>query len=978
MASQIVFNLSPFNDTLFLPSAFIVETDAQGKLGYPLQRATLATIGPQGHALSPALSRLFDLLETLTPKSLEAHFKPTKAKAPTPLAKLLEAPETKPSVEKYIFEKLDAFLTEIVRDKWPLTLDMERKTHASDVQITLADEELIPHIAFSKTTEGVEYRFQLGTEDAKWPIQSREVRPLTNTDPAWLLVDYALFRVSGINGNMVKPFRNKDVVHIPLDKARVYFRQFVAKSAGRTRIEADGFDMLTSGELKGAVLRCTENILENAWYLQAVFLYAGAQFSHGERRDRVTTVEFSSDGSEEIVVRQVVRDITSEKEKIDFLLQNGLEAAGKLFRVSETGALEALIVWLAQHKSTLEAAGFTLEPPEVEGRPVALLLGQLDISSAVQSDWFDVRGKVQAGGFTFPFKALWQHLRKRDRFYRLPDGTYFLIPDAWFARYAELAEAANDGPDEALRLPKALFTVLQTAGLGTESSGAELPQIDPEHIDYQVSPDLKATLRPYQLLGVKWLVAHYRAGFGACLADDMGLGKTLQTIALLLHAKEQHGESGSTATSPSLSTMAQLDLFQSYKTELRPLNALIILPASLVFNWQNELRHFSPSLFVCAHTGPKRGKDARALSGYDVVLTTYHTARQDLDLLQKIAWHVIVLDESQQIKNRASEISKVVLSLEADSKISLSGTPIENSLSDLWSQMEFINPATLGSFKYFKEKFLLPIEKRDDPAAKEQLFNRVRPFFLRRTKEEVAPDLPPMTEQLFFSEMTAAQQKLYERSKSAARNEIMALFDDPKTRFMALQALTRLRQLANDPRLVETDYKGGSGKFDDVLAQWDTVRRAGHKVLFFSSFERHLQLFRAVFEAEGHAYAWLTGDTPMPERARAVKRFQEDKSVQAFFMTVKAGGVGLNLTAADYVFILDPWWNPAAEDQAIARAHRIGQERPVTALRFLAKDTIEEKIRELQERKKKLGAALFEDEEAKGMTREELESLFER
>ncbi len=973
MASQIVFNLSPFNDTLFLPSAFIVETDAQGNLGYPLQRATLATIGPQGHALSPALSRLFETIDLLTPKNLEIRFKPTKAKTPTPLAKLLEAPETKPSVEKYIYEKLDAFLSEMVRDKWPLTLDMERKTHASDVQIALADDELVPHIAFTKTSEGVEYRFQLGTEDEKWPIQSREVRPLTNTDPAWLLVDYALFRVPGINGNMVKPFRNKDVVHIPLDKARVYFRQFVAKNAGRTRIEAEGFDMQTTGELKGTQLRCTENILENAWYLQAVFMYAGTQFSHGERRDRVTTVEFSSDGSEEIVVRQVVRDVASEKEKTDFLLQNGLDAAGKLFTVSETGTLEALIVWLAKHKTALETAGFTLELPEVEGKPIALLLGQLDISSQAQSDWFDVRGKVQAGGFTFPFKALWQHLRKRDQFYRLPDGTFFLIPDAWFARYAELAEAAKDGPDEALRLPKALFTVLHTAGLDTESRGAELPQIDPEHIDYQVSPDLNATLRPYQLLGVKWLVGHYRAGFGACLADDMGLGKTLQTIALLLHAKAAQTTDGSNNDPVS---MPQLDLFQSYQTELRPLKALIILPASLVFNWQNELRHFAPSLFVCAHTGPKRGKDARALSGYDVVLTTYHTARQDLELLQKIAWHVMVLDESQQIKNRASEISKVVLSLEADCKISLSGTPIENSLADLWSQMEFINPATLGSFKYFKEKFLLPIEKHDDPAAKQQLFNRVRPFFLRRTKEEVAPDLPPMNEQQFFSEMTAAQHKLYERSKSAARNEIMALFDDPKTRFMALQALTRLRQLSNDPRLVEEGYTGGSGKFDDVLAQWDTVRRAGHKVLFFSSFERHLQLFRTVFEAEGHAYAWLTGDTPMPERAREVKRFQEDNSVQAFFMTVKAGGVGLNLTAADYVFLLDPWWNPAAEDQAIARAHRIGQERPVTALRFLAKDTIEEKIRELQERKKKLGAALFEDEEAKGMTREELESLF--
>jgi non-specific serine/threonine protein kinase len=280
------------------------------------------------------------------------------------------------------------------------------------------------------------------------------------------------------------------------------------------------------------------------------------------------------------------------------------------------------------------------------------------------------------------------------------------------------------------------------------------------------------------------------------------------------------------------------------------------------------------------------------------------------------------------IKNRTSEVAKGVLSLEADNKISLSGTPIENSLSDLWSQMEFINPATLGSFNEFRDQFITPIEKRNDAVAKERLFKRVRPFFLRRTKGEVAPDLPALSEQLFYTEMTDAQKKLYEKTKSAARNEILALFDDPKTRFQALQALTRLRQLANDPRLVEMEYTGGSGKFDDVMAQWDIIRRANHKVLFFSSFERHLQLFRSAFEEAGFAYAWLTGDTSQADRAKAVERFQQDDSVQAFFMTVKAGGVGLNLTAADYVFLLDPWWNPAVEDQAIARAHRIRTTKP--------------------------------------------------
>ena len=977
MSTSIVFNLASFEDAYFFPSAFIVEITSNDLLGYPVQRATPVTIAPYGIELSPAIARMFELIESLSIKNIEARFKPTKAKSPTPLAHLLSDKLTKPSVEKYIYEKIDQFLTMVERHQWPLTLELERKTRAQDVLIVFPSYELVPHIAFTKTSAGVEYRFKLGSDVETWPIQTRNVVPLTNTDPAWLLVDYALFRVPGINGNMVKPFRNKDVVNIPPDKARVYFRQFVAKNAGRTRIEAEGFEVHTTNQLHATTLRPFENILENTWYIQVVYTYSGVEFAEGDLRKNTTSVDFAQNGTDDIVVRQVVRMDTAEKDKVALLEKYGLTLVGKLFKVSEQIGLEPLLEWLTNHQSALEDAGFSIELPRVDDRSIALLSGHLDISTTVTADWFDVRGKVQAGAFTFPFKAFWQHLRKQDRFFLLPNGTYFLIPQAWFARYGEFAEAAKDGPEESLRIPKALYTLLDAAAhQNVPSHDAEYKPIHPEEVDYQLSSALKATLRPYQLQGVKWLVGHYHSGFGACLADDMGLGKTLQTIGFLLYAKEQRAKNAAdTQTNSHLSSATQGDLFQAYQAALSPLNALVILPASLVFNWQIELTRFAPSLFVCAHTGQKRGRDARALAGYDVVLTTYHTARQDLDLLQKIPWHVMVLDESQQIKNRASEVSKVVLSLEASCKISLSGTPIENSLSDLWMQMEFINPATLGSFPYFREKFMVPIEKHDDPAAKQRLFSRVRPFFLRRTKEEVAPDLPALTEQLFYSEMTSPQKKLYDQTKSAARNEILALFDDPKTRFQALQALTRLRQLANDPRLVETDYKGGAGKFDDVLAQWETVRKSGHKVLFFSSFERHLRLFRAVFEAEGHAFAWLTGDTPMPERAREVARFQQDATVQAFFMTVKAGGVGLNLTAADYVFILDPWWNPAAEDQAIARAHRIGQTKPVTALRFFARETIEEKIRQLQEKKKKLGNALFEEDDATGLTRAELESL---
>ncbi len=970
MTCQIVFNLYPFTENCYLPAANIVQTDRDGTLLHIVQQALPGTVGAYGLMLSPVQERLIATVQTLRPASIEARFKVAKAKNAVPLAQLLthEDKEIRLNVEGHIHRQLSAWLTEIVRHRLPVTLDVERRTLAKDVLLTFPETDLVPHLAFHKTPTGIEYRLQLGTETDKWRIGEHDVVPLTNTDPAWLLVGHALCRVPGINGNMVRPFRRKDMLQIPLNNERVYFRQFIAKSIRRSQVEAKGFQVQQTDDLSTTRLEIIENILDGRWLLRAVFVYHGAEFLPGERRDRVTTLDIPADGQPgEVTVHLVCRQPDLESDRLSTLLHLGLQIENTHYLVPDGTQLGDCVAWLAANRPKLIAAGFTLLAPEVQGHTVALLVPDLRMRVQAEKDWFDVQGEVQVGDFSFPFRALLTHLRHHDPFFRLPDDTYFLIPEVWFARYADLAGAVQE-VNGSLRLPKTLYTLLQD--VSTEMP-ADLPDIDLDNIDYQPGTDLKAELRPYQLHGVKWLIGHHRQGFGACLADDMGLGKTLQTIALLLHVKSL--DNGQANVGPE--SVQQLDLFQQHRTELRLLQALIILPASLVFNWQRELAKFAPSLFVYVHTGAGRLKDARMLAGQDVVLTTYHTARQDLKVLEKVGWQFIILDESQQIKNHHSEVSRVVRELQGKHKISLSGTPIENSLADLWAQMEFINPATLGSFPEFKKQFLLPIEKQHDERAKARLFSLVRPFFLRRTKQEVAPDLPALTEQVFYSEMATEQRKRYEEMKSAVRNEILALFDDPKTRFAALQALMRLRQLANHPALTDAAYTGGSGKFDDVLAQWNTVRRAGHKVLFFSTFEKHLQLFRAVLEAEKQPYAWLTGDTAMPDRAREVARFQDDPTVQAFFITLTAGGVGLNLTAADYVFLLDPWWNPAKEDQAIARAHRIGQQRPVTALRFIARDTIEEKIRALQEQKRRLGDGLFDASEELEWSRAEMEVL---
>jgi non-specific serine/threonine protein kinase len=953
MTFQIVFNLYPFQDSIFLPSANVVQVGKNGELAYPVARALATNVGSYGLVPTAAEARLMDLVDLLAPKALEAKYKPSKAKTWLTLPQLLADPEKKAVVKSFIVRNLDIFLSEIVAHRLPLTLDAQPKALAQEVLLECGGAELVPHLFFRKMPgAGIEYRLRLGSEAEHWGIRERDVVPLANSDPAWLAVDYRLCRVPGINGNMVGPFQQKDVLLVKPEAVREYFK-FIAKSLRRSRVEAEGFRVERAEVLRGVRLEVLENVLDRRWWLKLVFEYDGAEFAFGERRDRVTALDVPADAAAEITVHLVCRNAAAERGRADFLGKMGLAESEHLFAADAENGLEGLLRWLAQHRTALEGAGFALVAPVVEGKPIALATGALQLRSEAAGDWFDVRGEVEVGGHRFAFQRLLPYLRRHDPYFPLPDGTFFLIPEEWFARCADLALSLRE-EEGALRLPKALFTLLQQAG--AEGAEAEWPVIDPELIDYEPSENLKASLRPYQLAGVKWLIGHCQHGLGACLADDMGLGKTLQTIAALLWAKENlQSKRGASDASAA----GQLDIFSAHRAALRPLGALVVLPASLVFNWQRELAQFAPSLFVYAHVGPNRQKNLHTLSTHDVVLTTYHTARQDLNFLEKMDWQFVVLDESQQIKNRDSEVSKVIRRLRGRHKISLSGTPIENSLADLWAQMEFINPSTLGTYAAFREQFQTPIERQGDERAKARLFSRVQPFFLRRTKEEVAPDLPPLSAQVFYCEMADAQRKRYEELKSAVRNEILALFDDPATRFQALQALTRLRQLACHPLLADAAYAGESGKTDDVLAQWDVVRRAGHKVLFFSAFEQHLQIFRRRLEAEKTPFAWLTGDTPAPERARQVAQFQSDPTVQAFLMTLGAGGVGLNLTAADYVFLLDPWWNPAKEDQAVARAHRIGQARPVTALRFIARDTVEEKILLLQERKRQLGQSLF-------------------
>jgi SNF2 family DNA or RNA helicase len=455
-------------------------------------------------------------------------------------------------------------------------------------------------------------------------------------------------------------------------------------------------------------------------------------------------------------------------------------------------------------------------------------------------------------------------------------------------------------------------------------------------------------LRHYQSEGLGWLLFLERFGFGGCLADDMGLGKTVQVLALLAGRRAGHEQD-------------------------RP-PALVVVPRSLIFNWKQEAARFAPALRILDHTGMDRSKSAEAFDPYDVVLTTYGTLRRDVLLFKDVTFDYCILDESQAIKNASSESAKAVRLLKGRHRLALSGTPVENHLGELWSLFEFLNPGMLGQASVFQAG----AGRNPDPESRALLARALRPFILRRTKDQVAPELPAKTEQTLYCDLEPAQRKLYDELREHYRLSLLGRLDGDlrRSKIQVLEALLRLRQAACHPGLIDKERQGeGSAKLEMLLPQLREVLGEDHKALVFSQFTSLLAIVRAQLDEDSITYEYLDGRTR--DRAAKVERFQSDPDCKLFLVSLKAGGVGLNLTAAEYVYLLDPWWNPAVEAQAIDRTHRIGQERPVFAYRLIARDTVEEKVLELQKTKRALADAIIGADNSliRDLKREDLELL---
>ncbi len=584
---------------------------------------------------------------------------------------------------------------------------------------------------------------------------------------------------------------------------------------------------------------------------------------------------------------------------------------------------------------------------------------QIFISS--NTDWFDAKVQINFGEQRVTVEDVKKALANKQQFVQLGDGTLGILPEEWIKKYSLLFRV-GDGKQGSMKLSKYHFSVIEELYLQRDEQELFF-QLEEKYErlkeNHSIKPieapaHLQAILRPYQESGFQWLNYLREVQWGGILADDMGLGKTIQALSFLHHLKAETGS----------------------------LKAMVVCPTTLMFNWQNEIKKFTPNLTYYMHHGGARSRGNLSDDKIDVIITTYGTLRSDIKQFVEVSFDYVILDESQAIKNPSSKVTKAAGLLKSKNRLCLSGTPLQNNTFDIFAQMNFLNPGMLGSVEFFKHEFSMPIDKFGEKEQKDHLRKLLYPFILRRTKEQVAKDLPEKQEMVLFCEMGDEQRKIYDAYRNDYRDKILGVVENQgiqKSQLTILQGLMKLRQICDSPAIVKEQER-----FPNVSVKLEEIGReiteniSNHKALIFSQFLGMLSLIKDKMRELEVDFEYFDGSSTINEREAAIQRFQNDDSCRVFLISLKAGGVGLNLTAADYVYIVDPWWNPAVEQQAIDRTHRIGQTKNIFAYRMICTDTVEDKILKLQERKRNLAKDLITDDEGfvKTLTKEDVEYLF--
>lgn len=928
----------------------------------------------QAHLFSKAEKRLVELIDKYSDESLARKF--SRKQSSKEFFQKIDQNFFNEFITPYIDKQIVECLSIMVENNIRLYYKAVKYNNLYDEDlIEIGSTSAVPTFHFNLDEKGLIYWLSVKYKNQEMKLIHKKPLMVCDT-PCRMVLNNEMIPFEKISGKRLAPFFEKEVMNIPSSVVEKYMKNFIFKLVQEHDVQASGFSIIHVEHEKKAMI-FLETGLDTNPMLVLKFRYGSKIFPAGKTGQ--VEVELKKEEGQFRFYKHI-RDSAWEKQIIESLRNMGLRLSGSMLLLSKENLLAwedaayAAICWVNQHHAELEQQGISIRQA-IDGTRYYFGQQKLDYHLSMHDDWFDLHAIVTFGEFQFPFIRLRKHILNGKREFQLPNGETVILPSEWFAKFQDLfplAEQTKDG----LRISKHHFMMLEEKiGSEDEHFKSRIESLQFTSANLLTEPEgLKASMRHYQLEGYSWMHLLGKHNFGACLADDMGLGKTLQTLSLLLKEKMENSEKALSGTAlPS----QQLELFST--TGQQKMASLVVVPTSLVHNWKNEIKKFTPQLKTYLHQGIQRNKNSirRIAESYDVILTTYGTVRNDFNLLQNYRFNYLILDESQNIKNSESKTYQSVIALAAEKKLVLTGTPIENSLSDLWSQFNFINPGLLGSMEFFKKNYIQPIEKQNDETSQHKLKLLISPFILRRTKEQVASDLPPLTEQIRYCTMTENQARIYEEQKSLIRNTLLESIESrgiEKATFMALQGLTRLRQLANHPALYQFP-EADSGKFNEVMQSLDELMAEKHKVLIFSSFVTHLKLFETAFKQRNWNYSCLTGQTK--NREEVISSFQGDENKRLFLISLKAGGVGLNLTSADYIFILDPWWNPAAENQAINRAHRIGQDKKVFVYRFITENSIEEKIQVLKDRKSDLaGLFISNNNPFRSLSKDEMVELF--
>lgn len=835
--------------------------------------------------------------------------------------------------------------------------------HPLQMSVDVIRDPVTVALEMNKVDDKLTLKTLLKVEGENFDLSERNGIRQISDDPIWLLWQQRLLQITDeIDPSVAGVFLERPVTRISAEGEAEFFENYLLDLAAHMPIE--GPEVVWDEVRDVPVKRLYLSDAGGELLVRLYFGYGAYEVPYEKTAPAMSIVRKPE---EEWTLVRIHRDLNVEEEvwgsissPSSGLKRSNVEYDSNVFLLR---ARVEPVDFLMRKIPHLTNMGFEIYG-EKDLKSIRVNRNRPTVSLSVSTgiDWFDVEAVVKFGNIDVSLKEVRRAIRRKDQYVKLADGTVGEIPNEWLKKYKHLFRMGEQ-TDQGVRMSQFHLTLLDELLEEADQSRTDAEFHERlrkimrfEEIKAQQLPEgFTGTLRPYQKAGYEWLHFLDEFRFGGCLADDMGLGKTVQVLVFLQSKRERVNGTGTQPTN------------------------LVVVPRSLLVNWQREAEKFTPDLRVLLHFGTAREKSIELFNNYDIVLTTYGTMRRDVQLLRAYDFSYIVLDESQAIKNPMSQVSKASRLLRSKNRLAMSGTPVENSTFELWAQFAFLNPGLLGSLEYFKSEFANPIQRNQDNEAANFLRKMVYPFILRRTKEQVAPELPPRNEEVVYADMESAQRKAYEKTRNYYRKVVLGMVEEQgmnNARMKILEGLLRLRQISNHPKLVTPGFRGKSAKFELLVETLETLHAEGHKALIFSQFVQMLKILEDELNKKKIPYSYLDGRTR--KRQERVDEFQNNPDIPFFLISLKAGGVGLNLTAADYVIHIDPWWNPAVEMQATDRTHRIGQEKPVFVYKLITRGTVEEKILELQNQKRKLVEQLITTESSffKDLSPDDVKVLF--